>query len=82
MLAFSIGIIIVVLIGSLIERKIYVAVLGLISGCIAMTYNLFQYILNFFGDHWIYRLGIPAMLTIGLAFALSKPIDKIIEKLK
>ncbi|WP_342440544.1 hypothetical protein MHB65_12580 [Lysinibacillus sp. FSL K6-0075] len=77
MIFFSTGLLIVGIIIAIIKRSLYPFLVVLIYAGVALLFDLFQLILGFLGDNWIYHLVIPFILTMIALFIANRLIEKI-----
>jgi hypothetical protein len=74
---FSTGLLIVGIIIAIIKRSLYPFIVVLIYASVALLFDLFQLILGFFGDNWVYHLVIPFILTMIALFIANRIIEQI-----
>lgn len=77
MIFFSTGLLIVGVIIAIIKRSIYPFIELLTYAGVALLYDLFQLILGFLGDAWVYHLAIPWILTLIVAYIANRIIERM-----
>jgi len=74
---FSTGLLIVGIIIAIIKRSLSPFIVVLIYASVALLFDLFQLILGFLGDNWVYHLVIPFILTMIALFIANRIIEQI-----
>lgn len=77
MISFSIGLLVIGFIMAVICRSIYPFIEVLIYASVALLFDLFQLILRFLGNNWVYHLAIPVIVTLTAFYIANRVIKKI-----
>ncbi|AMO31073.1 hypothetical protein ABD90_16075 [Lysinibacillus fusiformis] len=77
MIFFSTGLLIVGTILAIIKKSLYPFIVVLIYGSVALLFDLFQFMLGFLGDNWVFHLVIPFIITAIALYIANRLIEKM-----